>query len=206
LSTIYLNADKILERSAPLSGSAVKAGTRELLLLPSARLARASATVLCRLSTRRYHSRATRPDQRSRRRQSVPRGRDAPQVRTGPASDDPHDVMFFRRHREGDPGEAAWQGVSPFLPGQGARHDGGGEVAAAPPKRFAGGGYQAAAASASCRAGCGRRPGGGLARWDRRCGPGRSGHIGQFFAYAGTGGMSCSASGHARRAAGPVRR
>ena len=51
-----------------------------------------------------YHRVAMSPDRRSRRRQSA-RQRAAPQVRTRPSSDDPHEVVFFRRHRD-DPEQA----------------------------------------------------------------------------------------------------
>ncbi len=47
---------------------------------------------------------------------SRPGGRAAAPVRTGPSSDDPHDVVYFRRHSEDDPSQA----VSECLPGQGA--------------------------------------------------------------------------------------
>jgi hypothetical protein len=84
------------------------------------------------------------PDARSRRKQS-PRGQPiSSPVRTGPLSDDVHDVVFFRRHRAGDRGEA--------VPGREFLNSCPvkvratmrailTQVAAAPPKRFAGGGY-----------------------------------------------------------------
>jgi hypothetical protein len=84
------------------------------------------------------------PDQRSRRRQSRSRARDAPQVRTGPSSDDPHDVMFFRRHRDDDRGQAVpgrdFLNACPVKVRATMRAVLA-QVAAAPPKRFAGGGY-----------------------------------------------------------------
>jgi hypothetical protein len=84
------------------------------------------------------------PDARSRRRQSRP-GRSAiSQIRAAPSSDDPHDVAFFRRHRDDDPSQA--------VPGREFLNSCPVkvratmravlvQVAAAPPKRFAGGGY-----------------------------------------------------------------
>jgi len=48
----------------------------------------------------------SRPDPRSRRRESRPRRDIAPPVRTRPSPGDVHDVVFFRRHREDDPGQA----------------------------------------------------------------------------------------------------
>jgi len=67
-----------------------------------------------------------------------------PQVRTPPSSDDPHEVAFFRRHSDDDPGQA--------IPGReflnacpvkvrATMRAVLAQVAAAPPKRFAGGGY-----------------------------------------------------------------
>jgi hypothetical protein len=84
------------------------------------------------------------PDARSRRKQSRPSGQVTPQVRTGPSSDDPHDVVFFRRHHEDDPGQTV--PGREFLNACPAKVRATmravlTQVAAAPPKRFAGGGY-----------------------------------------------------------------
>ena len=67
-----------------------------------------------------------------------------PQVRVAPSSDDPHDIVFFRRHLADDPAESC--------PGRDFLNACPTKVratmravlvavAAAPPKRFAGGGY-----------------------------------------------------------------
>jgi hypothetical protein len=84
------------------------------------------------------------PDARARRQRSRRTAKVAPPVRTRPSSDDPHDVVFSRRHPEDDPRQevlgrqflsscpvkvrATMRAVLT-------------QVAAAPPKRFAGGGY-----------------------------------------------------------------
>jgi hypothetical protein len=67
-----------------------------------------------------------------------------PQVRTRPSSDDVHEVAFFRRHHDDDPG----QGVPgrEFLNAcpvkvRATMRAVLAQVAAAPPKRFASGGY-----------------------------------------------------------------
>ncbi len=83
------------------------------------------------------------PDARSRRRQRLNR-RTIPQIRTGPSSDDAHDVAFFRRHRDDDTGQAV--PGRDFLKGcpvkvRATMRAVLAEVAASPPKRFAGGGY-----------------------------------------------------------------
>jgi hypothetical protein len=91
-----------------------------------------------------YHHITMSPDRRSRRRQQSVRQRAAPQVRTRPSSDDAHEVVFFRRHRDDDPEQA--------IPGReflnacpvkvrATMRAVLAQVAAAPPKRFAGGGY-----------------------------------------------------------------
>ena len=83
------------------------------------------------------------PDPRSRRRQSA-RQPAVPQVRTTPSSDDPHEVVFFRRYGDDDHGLA--------VPGREFLNSCPvkvratmravlTQVASAPPKRFAGGGY-----------------------------------------------------------------
>jgi hypothetical protein len=84
------------------------------------------------------------PGERRKRaaRRGVAKGR-RPPVRTLPNPDDPHDIVFFRRHVDDDPKEAipgrealrSWPAtvrakVQPVLIA----------VATAPPKRFAGGG------------------------------------------------------------------
>ena len=46
------------------------------------------------------------PDAWSRRKQSRPGRPTISQIRTAPSSDDPHDVAFFRRHRDDDPSQA----------------------------------------------------------------------------------------------------
>lgn len=66
------------------------------------------------------------------------------QLRTGPSPDDPHEIVFFRRHKSDDPGQPC--PGRQFLDGcpAGVRAKFRAvlvAVAAAPPKRFAGGGY-----------------------------------------------------------------
>jgi hypothetical protein len=67
-----------------------------------------------------------------------------PRVKTGPASDDAHDIVFFRRYLDDDsaetmPGREFLREVCP--PGVRAKFNAIlNAVAAAPPKRFAGGG------------------------------------------------------------------
>jgi len=83
------------------------------------------------------------PDWRTRARRKSPPPV-VPAMRTGPSSDDAHDVVFFRRHADDD--------VSERTPGReflnacptkvrATMRVVLAEVAAAPPKRFAGGGY-----------------------------------------------------------------
>jgi hypothetical protein len=68
-----------------------------------------------------------------------------PEVRTGPSSDDAHDIVFFRRHKDDDaertiPGRVFLNDICPTkvrATMQAALI----AVASAPPKRFAGGGY-----------------------------------------------------------------
>lgn len=68
----------------------------------------------------------------------------APGMRTGPSPDDEHEIVYFKRHVDDDPAQAA--------PGRDAMRAWPGSVrakaiavliavASAPPKRFAGGGY-----------------------------------------------------------------
>jgi hypothetical protein len=81
------------------------------------------------------------PDRPPKRR-SAQRG--APQIRTGPSSDDAHEIVYFQRHKGDDPAQSvpgrAFLNACPtsvrakFRAVLIA-------VAAAPPKRFAGGGY-----------------------------------------------------------------
>lgn len=80
------------------------------------------------------------PDPKKRRKPS----KQPPGVRTGPSPDDPHDVVYFKRHPNDDPGKTE--------PGREALKSWPASVrakmaavlvavAASPPKRFAGGGY-----------------------------------------------------------------
>ena len=67
-----------------------------------------------------------------------------PQVRTRPSSDDAHEVAFFRRHSDDDPGQAVpgrkfLNACPPKV--RATMRAVLAQVAAAPPKRFAGGGY-----------------------------------------------------------------
>ncbi|TKA00400.1 hypothetical protein FCI23_42940 [Actinacidiphila oryziradicis] len=66
-------------------------------------------------------------------------------MRTGPSSDDAHEVVYFRRHSDDDPqqispGRAFLRDVCP-LKVRSTMRSVLAAVAAAPPKRFAGGGY-----------------------------------------------------------------
>ena len=83
------------------------------------------------------------PDPRDRRKRKKPQSK-RPAVRTGPSPDDPHDVVYLKRHRADDPSEPE--------PGREALNSYPAKVratmraaliavASAPPKRFAGGGY-----------------------------------------------------------------
>jgi hypothetical protein len=83
------------------------------------------------------------PDKRSRQRQTPPR-HPAPKVKTGPSSDDAHDVVYFRRHPDDDSAEAT--PGRDFLNGCPTKVRATMRavlvaVAEAPPKRYAGGGY-----------------------------------------------------------------
>jgi hypothetical protein len=83
------------------------------------------------------------PDPRDRRNRKKPQGK-RPAVRIGPSPDDPHDVVFFRRHREDDPegAEPGREALNSYPPKVRATMRAAlAAVAAAPPKRFAGGGY-----------------------------------------------------------------
>lgn len=83
------------------------------------------------------------PDPRDRRKRKKPQPK-RPAVRTGPSPDDPHDVVYFKRHRADD--------ASQSEPGRDALNSYPAKVratmraaliavASAPPKRFVGGGY-----------------------------------------------------------------
>jgi hypothetical protein len=85
------------------------------------------------------------PDDRSRRRKTSPR-RPAlpPQARTRPSPTDAHEVVYFQRHAEDDPGQArpGREALRSFPPGVRAKMVARlTAVAAAPPHRFTGGGY-----------------------------------------------------------------
>lgn len=87
---------------------------------------------------------AVTPDPRDRRRSSR-RAAAAPQVRTGPSSDDVHEVVYFQRHSDDDPqqaspGRAFLRDVCPVKVRSTMRSVLA-AVAAAPPRRFAGSGY-----------------------------------------------------------------
>lgn len=86
------------------------------------------------------------PHPRERRSGRLPAQRAArpSPVRTGPSSDDVHDVVFFRRHRDDDPtgtmpGREALDSYPPSV--RAKMRAVLVAVAAAPPKRFSGGGY-----------------------------------------------------------------
>ncbi len=84
------------------------------------------------------------PDRRPSRRPAKKRA-PAPKIRTRPSSDDAHDVVYFRRHRDDDPaqsipGRAFLSNVCPTKVRATMRAVLV-AVAAAPPKRYAGGGY-----------------------------------------------------------------
>ena len=80
-----------------------------------------------------------------RRKKPPPRRSRAPvQIRTGPSPDDPHDIVYFRRHKSDDASKSC--PGREFLNGcpTGVRAKFRAvlvAVATAPPKRFAGGGY-----------------------------------------------------------------
>jgi hypothetical protein len=85
------------------------------------------------------------PDERSRRRRNPPRGSSLPpQARTRPSPTDPHDVVYFQRHSDDDPGQRrpGREALRSFPPGVRAKMAAVlTAVAAAPPHRFSGGGY-----------------------------------------------------------------
>lgn len=84
------------------------------------------------------------PDAHSRRKQTTRTRKVPASIRTGPSSDDVHDVVFFRRHQADDPTQST--------PGREALNSYPVKVratmravlvavAASPPKKFTGGGY-----------------------------------------------------------------
>ena len=83
------------------------------------------------------------PDPRDRRRRKTPHPK-SPAVRTGPSPDDPHTIVFFKRHRDDDascaePGREALNAYPTKV--RATMRAALAAVASAPPKRFAGGGY-----------------------------------------------------------------
>lgn len=83
------------------------------------------------------------PNERSRKRQTKPK-QSKLVVRTRPSSDDAHDVVYFKRHRDDDASEAV--PGQEFLAGCPTKVRATMRavlvaVAAAPPKRYSGGGY-----------------------------------------------------------------
>ena len=83
------------------------------------------------------------PDRRGRRKAPTPRSK-APEVRTGPSSDDAHAIVFFRRHKDDDPEQRApgREALNSYPAGVRSKMRAAlVAVATAPPKRFAGGGY-----------------------------------------------------------------
>lgn len=83
------------------------------------------------------------PDPRQRPKRSKAPAKTRP-VRTGPSPDDPHDVVYFKRHRaddslESEPGRDALNSYPAKV--RATMRAALIAVAAAPPKRFAGGGY-----------------------------------------------------------------
>ena len=83
------------------------------------------------------------PDRRPRARRKPPAA-GVPAVRTGPSSDDAHEMVFFRRHADDDASERTLG--RDFLKAcptevRATMRVVLAEVAAAPPERFAGGGY-----------------------------------------------------------------
>jgi hypothetical protein len=79
------------------------------------------------------------PAPKKRRKPVTPLG-----VRTGPSPEDAHDVVYFKRHRDDDPGQAEQgrQALNSWPASVRAKmYAVLAAVAAAPPKKFAGGGY-----------------------------------------------------------------
>ena len=86
---------------------------------------------------------AMSPDPRDRRKRRKPQPK-VSAVRTGPSPDDPHEIAYFKRHRDddknrGEPGRDALNSYPPKV--RATMRAALVAVAAAPPKRFAGGGY-----------------------------------------------------------------
>lgn len=86
------------------------------------------------------------PDPRDRRKRKRPalNAPKRPVVRAGPSPDDPHEIVYFRRHADDDrtqtaPGRDALNSYPPKV--RAVMRASLVAVAAAPPKRFAGGGY-----------------------------------------------------------------
>ena len=82
------------------------------------------------------------PDRRGRRKAPTPMSK-APEVRTGPSSDDAHAIVFFRRHKDDDPEQRApgREALNSYPAGVRSKMRAAlVAVATAPPKRFAGGG------------------------------------------------------------------
>jgi hypothetical protein len=83
------------------------------------------------------------PDSRSSRKRAAKK-RQAPEpARTRPSADDPHEIVYFKRHRDDDPNESTpgRDFLSRCPTGVRAKFRAVlTQVAAAPPKRFAGGG------------------------------------------------------------------
>ncbi len=83
------------------------------------------------------------PDPRDRRKRKKPQAKQ-PAVRTGPSPDAPHDVVYFKRHRDDDPEQAepGRRALASWPPSVRAKmYAVLAAVAVAPPRRFAGGGY-----------------------------------------------------------------
>lgn len=79
------------------------------------------------------------PGPKKRRKPVTPSG-----VRTGPSPEDAHEVVYFKRHRDDDPGQAepGRQALNSWPASVRAKmYAVLAAVAAAPPKKFAGGGY-----------------------------------------------------------------
>jgi hypothetical protein len=84
------------------------------------------------------------PDDRSRRRRSSSRGSSLPpQARARPSPTDAHEGVYFRRHRDDDPGqrEPGREALRSFPPVRAKMAAVLTAVATAPPHRFSGGGY-----------------------------------------------------------------